>query len=65
MGKLQEEMMINIKSSTCEEEEFTKIRLLPVGLKFFEFGKTLNVINEGNIDTELVCTKPDINVKTR
>ena len=34
MGNLYEEMIMNIKSSTCEEEEeFTKIRLLPVSLR--------------------------------
>ena len=35
MENLQEEMMINIKSSTCEEE-YTKNRLLPVRLKIWK-----------------------------
>ena len=33
MENLTEEMMINIKSSSCEEKEFTTIRLLPNSLK--------------------------------
>ena len=36
-------MMINIKSSTCEEEELTKNRHLAV--EKFGFGKTSTVIN--------------------
>ena len=35
--------MINIKSSTCEEDEFTKNRLLSVSFKKFEFGKNVHL----------------------
>ena len=39
MGNLSEGMIINIKSSTHEEEEFTKIRILTVSLKILNLEK--------------------------
>ena len=39
MGNLKAGMMINIKNSTCEEEEFTKNQATANQLQKFEFGK--------------------------
>ena len=39
MGNLQEETMITTKSSTCEEEELTKMSLLQVSLKHLNLEK--------------------------
>ena len=57
MGNLQEEMIINIKSSTCEEEGLPKKWATASLLKNFEFGKTSYCSIGKNSNDHIILTR--------